>query len=238
MWSSNSPLKRKRQSVSNGKPITILLVDDHEIVRQGLKTVLAQDSRLRIVGEATTAREAIDRASALKPDVVLLDIRLPDKSGVEACGDILEQCPTTHVLFLTSYADDDTVLAAVLAGAHGYLIKEIGVDTLMDSIKRVAAGETILDPVATKRVLSLVKSRGEAPAGGTQEPLSPQEQRVVALVAEGKTNKEIAGDMGLSPKTVKNYLSNIYQKLQISRRAQAAALFAKQSADKTKPQKS
>lgn len=216
------------------KPIGILLVDDHEIVRQGLKTVLAQDSRLRVVGEAGTAKEAVAAAAATKPDVVLLDIRLPDGSGVDVCGDILEQCPSTRVLFLTSYADDDTVLAAVLAGAHGYLIKEIGVDPLVESIKRVAAGETILDPVATKRVLSLVKNRTEAPPGGGQEPLSPQEQRVVALVAEGKTNKEIAAGMGLSPKTVKNYLSNIYQKLQITRRAQAAVLFAKQSADKLK----
>ena len=220
--------------MSTGKPIGILLVDDHEIVRQGLKTVLAQDSRLRIVGEATTAKAAVAAALASKPDVVLLDIRLPDGSGVDACVDILEQCPTTRVLFLTSYADDDTVLAAVLAGAHGYLVKEIGIDTLVDSIKRVAAGETILDPVATKRVLSLVKTRSEAPGGDLQEPLSPQEHKIVALVAEGKTNKEIAATMGLSPKTVKNYLSNIFQKLQITRRTQAAALFAKQSVDKTK----
>jgi len=220
--------------VSTGKPITILLVDDHEIVRQGLKTVLAQDGRLRIVGEATTAKAAVSTALTSKPDVVLLDIRLPDGSGVDACVDILEQCPATRVLFLTSYADDDTVLAAIMAGAHGYLVKEIGIDTLVDSIKRVAAGETILDPVATKRVLSLVKTRSEAPAGDLQEPLSSQEQKIIALVAEGKTNKEIAAAMGLSPKTVKNYLSNIFQKLQITRRAQAAALFAKQSVDKTK----
>lgn len=220
--------------MSTGKPITILLVDDHEIVRQGLKTVLAQDSRLRIVGEATTAKAAVSTAVTSKPDVVLLDIRLPDGSGVDACVDILEHCQSTRVLFLTSYADDDTVLAAIMAGAHGYLVKEIGIDTLVDSIKRVAAGETILDPVATKRVLSLVKTRSEAPTGDLQEPLSPQEQKIIALVAEGKTNKEIAAAMGLSPKTVKNYLSNIFQKLQITRRAQAAALFAKQSVDKTK----
>lgn len=220
--------------MTTGKPIAVLLVDDHAVVREGLKMVLARDSQIKVVGEAGTADAAIAETKRLKPDVILMDIRLPGKDGVQACSDILEQWPQTRVLFLTSFADDDTVLAAVLAGAHGYLIKEIGVDTLLDSIKRVAAGESILDPAATKRVLSWVKTRSTAPPDPGREPLSPQEQRVVALVAEGKTNKEIAADMGLSPKTVKNYLSNIYQKLQITRRAQAAALFAKQSADKTK----
>lgn len=220
--------------MTTGKPIAVLLVDDHAVVREGLKMVLARDSQIKVVGEAGTADAAIAETKRLKPDVILMDIRLPGKDGVQACSDILEQWPQTRVLFLTSFADDDTVLAAVLAGAHGYLIKEIGVDTLVDSIKRVAAGESILDPAATKRVLSWVKTRSTAPPDPGREPLSPQEQRVVALVAEGKTNKEIAADMGLSPKTVKNYLSNIYQKLQITRRAQAAALFAKQSADKTK----
>lgn len=220
--------------MTTGKPIAVLLVDDHAVVREGLKMVLARDSQIKVVGEAGTADAAIAETKRLKPDVILMDIRLPGEDGVQACSDILEQWPQTRVLFLTSFADDDTVLAAVLAGAHGYLIKEIGVDTLLDSIKRVAAGESILDPAATKRVLSWVKTRSTAPPDPGREPLSPQEQRVVALVAEGKTNKEIAADMGLSPKTVKNYLSNIYQKLQITRRAQAAALFAKQSADKTK----
>jgi len=128
--------------------------------------------------------------------------------------------------------DDDTVLAAILAGAHGYLVKEIGVEILAESIKRVAAGENILDPAATQRVLAWVKTHGGASSDPSREALSPQEQRVVALVAEGKTNKEIAAELGLSPKTVKNYLSNTYQKLQITRRAQAAALFAKQSASR------
>jgi two-component system, NarL family, response regulator DevR len=215
--------------MTTGKPIGVLLVDDHAVVREGLKMVLARDPQIKVVGEAGTADAAMAETKRLKPDVILMDIRLPGTDGVQACSDILEQWPQTRVLFLTSFADDDTVLAAVLAGAHGYLIKEIGVETLVDSIKRVAGGESILDPAATKRVLSWVKTRSTAPPDHGREPLSPQEQRVVALVAEGKTNKEIAADMGLSPKTVKNYLSNIYQKLQITRRAQAAALFARQS---------
>ena len=221
--------------MTTSKPIAVLLVDDHAVVREGLKLVLARDPQIKVVGEAGTADAAIAETKRLKPDVILMDIRLPGEDGVQACSDILEQWPQTRVLFLTSFADDDTVLAAVLAGAHGYLIKEIGVDTLVDSIKRVAAGESILDPAATKRVLSWVKSRSAAPPEPGREALSPQEQRVVALVADGKTNKEIAAGMGLSPKTVKNYLSNIYQKLQITRRAQAAALFAKQSTKANRP---
>ncbi|OGW67017.1 MAG: hypothetical protein A3H49_06485 [Nitrospirae bacterium RIFCSPLOWO2_02_FULL_62_14] len=223
--------------MTTGKSIGVLLVDDHAVVREGLKMVLARDPQIKVVGEAGTADAAVAEAKRLKPDVILMDIRLPGTDGVQACSDILEQWPQMRVLFLTSFADDDTVLAAVLAGAHGYLIKEIGVETLVDSIKRVAAGESILDPAATKRVLSWVKTQSAMPSDPGREPLSPQEQRVVALVAEGKTNKEIAGDMGLSPKTVKNYLSNIYQKLQITRRAQAAAIFAKQSTS-AKPPKS
>lgn len=221
-----------------GPPITVLLVDDHAVVREGLKMVLARDPHIRVVGEASTADAAVAETGRLKPDVILLDIRLPGGDGIQACRDILEQWPKTRVLFLTSYADDDTVLAAVLAGAHGYLIKEIGVDTLVASIKRVAQGESILDPAAASRVLTWVKTQGAAPPGPGREPLSPQEQRVVALVAEGKTNKEIAADMGLSPKTVKNYLSNVYQKLQITRRAQAAALFARQSTGGRPPRNS
>lgn len=218
--------------MSAPNPIRVLVVDDHAIVREGLKMVLERDPTIRIEGEAGTAQAALDEARKLKPDVVLLDIRLPDGDGIQVCGDILEQSPQTRVLFLTSYADDDTVLGAILAGAHGYLIKEIGVDTLVESIKRVAAGESILDPAATRRVLTWVKTHGGASPDAAREALSVQEQRVLALVAEGKTNKEIAADLGLSPKTVKNYLSTIFQKLQVTRRSQAAALFAKQSAQK------
>lgn len=220
--------------MSSPHPIRVLLVDDHAVVREGLKMVLERDPRIRIEGEAGTAQTALDEARRLKPDVVLLDIRLPDGDGVQVCGDILEQSPQTRVLFLTSYADDDTVLGAVLAGAQGYLIKEIGAEPLIESIKRVADGESILDPAATQRVLTWVKTHGGAPSDAAPEALSVQEHRVLALVAEGKTNKEIAADLGLSPKTVKNYLSTIFQKLQVTRRSQAAALFAKQSANKAK----
>lgn len=206
-------------------PIRLLLVDDHEVVRVGLKKVLAADPQMIVAGEAATASEAVARAQADRPDVVLMDIRLPDGDGIQACRDILATSPGTRVLFLTSFADDETVLAAVLAGAHGFCVKRMDVESLVQSIKRVAAGESVLDTVATQRMLDWVRGGGAPPAG--QQSLSPQEQRIVALVAEGKTNKEIAQELQLSPNTVKNYLSNAFQKLQITRRAQAVALFRK-----------
>lgn len=213
--------------MSAPQPIRILLVDDHEVVRVGLRKVLEADGKMTVVGEAETAAEAVARAQADRPDVVLLDIRLPDGDGIQACRDILATCPSVRVLFLTSFADDETVLAAVLAGAHGFCVKRMDVESLVQSIKRVAAGESVLDPVATQRMLEWVRSGGTPPA--EQQALSPQERRIIALVAEGKTNKEIAQEMSLSPNTVKNYLSNAFQKLQITRRAQAVAFFHKSS---------
>jgi two-component system, NarL family, response regulator DevR len=211
--------------MSAAQPIRLLLVDDHEVVRVGLKKVLEADLQIVVVGEAATAGEAVTRAQADRPDVVLMDIRLPDGDGIQACRDILAACPGVRVLFLTAFADDETVLAAVLAGAHGFCVKRMDIESLVQSIKRVAAGESVLDRVATQRMLDWVRGGGVPPAG--QQSLSPQEQRIVALVAEGKTNKEIAQELQLSPNTVKNYLSNAFQKLQITRRAQAVALFHK-----------
>ncbi len=211
--------------MSAAQPIRLLLVDDHEVVRVGLKKVLEADPRMVVAGEAATAGEAVTHAQADRPDVVLMDIRLPDGDGIQACRDILATCPGVRVLFLTSFTDDETMLAAVLAGAHGFCVKRMDVESLVQSIKRVAAGESVLDTVATQRMLDWVRSGGVSPAG--QQTLSPQEQRIVALVAEGKTNKEIAQELDLSPNTVKNYLSNAFQKLQITRRAQAVALFRK-----------
>jgi two-component system, NarL family, response regulator DevR len=205
--------------------IHLLLVDDHEVVRLGLRTLLRRAPRLQIVGEAGTAAAAVAEALRLKPDVVLMDLRLPDGSGIEACREIRTACPEARVLFLTSYSDDDAVRSTIFAGASGYLLKEVDGEALIRAIESVAEGRSILDSAVTSRVLEQIRSASHAAGAEMSEMLSPQEQRVLALVAEGKTNKEIAAALGLSDKTVKNYLSNIFHKLQVSRRSQAAALF-------------
>lgn len=209
------------------KPIRLLLVDDHEVVRVGLRTLLSQNSRIKVVGESASMTAAVQDALRAKPDVILMDVRLPDGSGVEACRDILAACPGTKVIFLTSFADDDSVLAAVLAGANGYLLKEIDSAVLLQAIHTVAEGHSILDPSVTQRALTWIKSVKAGTAVPPAESLSAQEERVLALVAEGMTNKEIATALELSDKTVKNYLANVFQKLRITRRAQAAAFFVK-----------
>ena len=203
--------------------IKLLLVDDHEVVRIGLRTLLGRNTRIQVVGEAGTAASALTEAVRLKPDVVLMDLRLPDESGVDACREIRAACVDTRVLFLTSYSDDDAVLSAAFGGASGYLLKEIGGEGLIRAVEAVASGHSILDPAVTQRVIDRMKS--QVKAADKDNTLSPQERRVLALVPEGKTNKEIAAALELSDKTVKNYLSNIFQKLQVSRRAHAAAVF-------------
>ena len=171
---------------------------------------------------------AVDECLRLKPDMVLMDVRLPDGSGVEACREIRSARPETRVLFLTSYADDDAVLATIAAGADGYLLKEIDGEGMLRAIRTVMCGQSILDPAVTQRVLRQVQLLSRV-KGDESPELSAQEQRVLALVAEGKTNKEIAVALGLSDKTVKNYLANIFQKLQITRRSQAAAYFVRRA---------
>jgi DNA-binding NarL/FixJ family response regulator len=205
----------------------VLLVDDHEVVRVGLRTVLSQEPNLVVAGEAVTLAEAIRQTQKLKPDVILMDVRLPDGSGIDACREILAARPDSRVVFLTSYSDDDSVLAAVLAGARGYVLKEIDSKALIQALYTVASGQSILDPAVTARALGWVRSLREGKQLAGTERLSAQEARVLALVAEGKTNKEIGVALGLSDKTVKNYLANVFQKLRITRRAQAAAFFLK-----------
>ncbi|MGQ0667935.1 MAG: response regulator transcription factor [Nitrospiraceae bacterium] len=205
--------------------IRILLVDDHEVIRVGLRTVLNQQHGLKVAGEAATMADAIRQAQKLKPDLILMDIRLPDGSGIDACREILTAQPDTRVIFLTSYSDDDSVLAAVLAGAHGYVLKEINSAGLIDAVHKVANGQSILDPTVTARALAWLRELKKGVRVPGTDRLSPQEERVVMLVAEGRTNKEIAATLELSDRTVKNYLANVFQKLHITRRAQAAAFF-------------
>jgi DNA-binding NarL/FixJ family response regulator len=210
------------------KPIRLLLVDDHEVLRIGLRTLFTEAGGFQVVGEAGTMTAAIADASRLKPKVVLMDVRLPDGSGIEACRTIRTAHPDTRVLFLTSFADDDAVLATILAGADGFLLKEVSSEQLIDAVKAVASGRSILDPAVTQRVLAKVKSLAAPSPQEKREPLSPQEERVLALVSEGKTNKEIAVSLNLSDKTVGHYLENIFQKLHVTRRAQAAVYFTQQ----------
>ena len=208
-------------------PIRLLLVDDHEVLRIGLRTLFSEAGGFQVVGEAGAMSSAVTEALRLKPDVVLLDVRLPDGSGVDACRAIRAARPETRVLFLTSFADDDVVLATILAGAHGFLLKEVRRDQLIGAVKTVAGGQSILDPAVTQRVMARMKILTAQMAEDKSDPLSPQEQKVLALVAEGLTNKEIAVSLHLSEKTVGHYLENIFQKLQVTRRSQAAVLYAR-----------
>lgn len=206
--------------------LRLVLVDDSEVVRMGLRALLSTDLSLQIVGEAGTAAAGVQTCLRLRPDVALLDIRLPDGTGFDVCRRILRALPAVRVLFLTSVADDPLVDEAIRAGAHGYLLKEIDGRGLIQAIHDVAAGKSILDPAITARVLQFVRSA--AAAGNPLSCLSPQETRVLALIAEGLTNKEVAVQLGLSDKTVKNYLSTIFDKLHVSRRAEAAVIYAQQ----------
>jgi len=209
--------------------LRLLLVDDHEVTRLGLKTLLQACPFFDIVGEAASVTEAIETITRLKPDLVLLDVRLGGGSGIEVCRRIQRMDLDTKVLMLTSFADDNLVLDAIAAGADGYLLKEIHGERLVQAIQDVAAGRSILDPAVTRRVMSRISSPTLLTSKNKLDILSAQERKVVALVAEGKTNKEIGHEMGLSDKTVKNYLSNAMEKLNLTRRSQAAAFFIDQT---------
>jgi len=206
-------------------PVRIVIVDDSEVVRMGLRALLGGESAIQVVGEAPNVAAGIDASLRTRPDVVLLDIRLPDGSGVDACRAILKSLPDTRVLILTSVADDALVDEAIRAGAHGYLLKEVNGRGLIQAIIDVAAGKSILDPAITARVMRMLKTGTPGQHDGLAT-LSAQERRVLALIAEGRTNKEIGNELGLAEKTVKNYLSNVFDKLHVTRRAQAAAIFA------------
>ncbi|HEY5640374.1 MAG TPA: response regulator transcription factor [Dehalococcoidia bacterium] len=211
------------------KQIKILLVDDHEVVRMGLRTLLERRENIAVVGEAGTVEEAVAAAERTEPDVIVMDIRLPDGSGVDACREIRGRRPETKVIMLTSYADDEAIYGSIMAGAAGYLLKQTRGQDLASAIGRVTAGESLLDPGITEKVLKRMRDLAE---GESDElaALTPQERKIIGLIAEGKTNKEIAEEVFLSDKTVKNYVSSILSKLNLRRRSEAAAFIAERRA--------
>jgi two-component system response regulator DevR len=208
-------------------PLRLLVVDDHEVVRQGLVALLDRRDAFQVVAEAGTVAEAIEQAARQEPDIVIMDVRLPDGSGIEACREIRSARPETKVVMLTSFPDEEAVLSAIVAGASGYLLKQIRARDLAAAIETVGRGESLLDPAVTEKVLERVRRIATGPQTDELASLTAQEQKILALVAEGKTNKEIAAEVFLSDKTVKNYVSSILSKLNLERRAQAAAYVAK-----------
>ena len=209
------------------RPLTLLIVDDHEVVRQGLAALLGRRAEFHVVAEAGTVAEAVAAARKFRPDLVVMDVRLPDGSGIEACREIRAEMPDTHVVMLTSYPDEDAVLSAIIAGASGYLLKQVRARDLVAALEAVGRGESLLDPAVTGRVLERIRRIATADQPDELAQLTSQEQKILLLVAEGKTNKEIAAEVFLSDKTVKNYVSSILAKLNLERRAQAAAYMAR-----------
>jgi two-component system response regulator DevR len=214
------------------RPLRLLVVDDHEIVRQGLVALLDRRPNFQVVAEAGSVEESIAQARRHQPDIVVMDVRLPDGSGVEACREIRSELPATRVVMLTSFPDDEAVLSAIVAGAAGYLLKQIRARDLVAALEAVGRGESLLDPAVTERVLQRVRQIATGETHDELAGLTPQERKILLLVAEGKTNKEIASEIFLSDKTVKNYVSSILAKLNLERRAQAAAFVARHRLDR------
>ena len=201
----------------------VLLVDDHEVVRVGLRTLLERHQQSDVVGEAGSARDAIQKTEALKPDVVVMDIRLPGTSGIEACEQIVTKYPKIKVIMLTSYAEDEMLFSAIRAGASGYVLKQIGSDDLVKALEAVGRGEALLDPAVTQRVFQEVRRAVKNEEASAFSQLSQQEKHVLLLVSEGRTNGEIAKQLFLGEGTVRNYVSSILSKLNVNNRAEAAA---------------
>jgi DNA-binding NarL/FixJ family response regulator len=209
------------------RPLRILVVDDHEVVRQGLSALLDRRDEFQVVAEAGSLSEALAATRRFVPDLVVMDVRLPDGSGIEACREIRSEYPDIKVVMLTSYPDEEAVLSAIIAGASGYLLKQVRGRDLVAALEAVGRGDSLLDPAVTERVLERVR---RVASGGERDDLADltaQERKILMLVADGKTNKEIAAEVFLSDKTVKNYVSSILAKLNLQRRAQAAAFVAR-----------
>jgi len=205
--------------------ISVFLLDDHEIVRQGIKSLVEQNDDLTVVGEAGLAADALRQIPQLKPDVAVLDGRLPDGTGIEVCREVRSRHPKTAVLILTSYDDDEALFSAVMAGASGYVLKQVRGNEIVESIRRVAGGESLLDPTVTQKVLERI--REGAPTADPLEKLTRQERRILEYIGQGLTNRQIADEMYLAEKTIKNYVTQMLSKLGLQRRTQAAVLVTK-----------
>ncbi len=212
---------------SKEPPLRVLLVDDHEVVRSGVKALLQAPDDIIVTAEAGTIREAIDEADRSRPDVVVMDVRLADGSGIEATREIRARHPKTAVVMLTSFADDEALFASIMAGASGYVLKQVKGGELVRAIRTVGKGESLLDPAVTNAVLERLRKGKHLLKDEKLARLSPQEERILALVADGKTNREIGDELHLAEKTVKNYVSSILSKLEVARRAEAAAYLAR-----------
>lgn len=208
---------------ADGRPWRVFLVDDHEVVRRGLRELIEMEDDLEVVGEADTAEIAIGRIPPTRPDVAVLDVRLPDGTGIEVCREVRSRHPEIQCLMLTSFADDEALLGAIVAGAAGYVLKQVHGSDLIASIRRVAAGESLLEPSAMQRVVERLRR----PQDDVLEGLTGQERKTLALVTEGLTNRQIAERLFLSEKTVKNYVSHLLAKLGMARRAEVAAYGAR-----------
>jgi two-component system, NarL family, response regulator DevR len=208
-------------------PLRVVLVDDHEVVRNGIKALLAETPDVSVVGEAGTVKDAIERAVWARPDVVIMDVRLPDGSGIEATREIRAKLPNTQVLMLTTFADDEALFASIMAGAAGYVLKQIKGADLVRAVLTVGRGESLLDPAVTKGVLDRLRKGKHLMKDERLARLSAQEERILEMIADGKTNREIGDKLHLAEKTVKNYVTSILSKLEVARRAEAAAYLAR-----------
>lgn len=208
-------------------PLRVMLVDDHEIVRDGIKAMLQATEDVIVTAEAGSVREAIDEADRSRPDVIVMDVRLTDGSGIEATREIRAKLPKTRVLMLTSFADDEALFSSIMAGASGYVLKQVKSGELLRAIRAIGAGESLLDPAVTNAVLDRLRKGKHLLRDEKLARLSPQEERILTLVADGKTNREIGDELRLAEKTVKNYVSSILSKLEVARRAEAAAYLAR-----------
>jgi len=211
------------------KRIRVMLVDDHEVVRDGIRSLLESEEGIAVVSEAGNTREAILRASASRPDVIVMDVNLPDGSGIEATRQIRAEREQTQVIMLTSYADEEALFSAILAGAAGYVLKEIGTSDLVKAIRTVADGKALLDPAMTQKVLDRLRRGRELLKDERLARLTPHEERILSMITEGKTNREIAADLHLAEKTIKNYVSSTLSKLGVARRSEAAAYLVRHS---------